>query len=334
MRRPRAQHLALILAGVLLALTSAELMLLWMDYRYTPLRIETIKRYSEWRYFHSYEDRHFIYDTNLLWRPRPGTPLFNRQGYRGRELTSRKSPAEIRIFAIGDSNTLGWYGERDANWPMYLEQLLRPQYPALSVQNAGVSGYSSFQGLRRFEEALPFQPDLVLFSFGANDPMQVTMSDVEYARAGPPWLALERALLRLRLGHLFRAVVDRRWSASGARLVPRVSLDEYRANLIEAVRRARQHGVAIVLLTRPFSGESPHPWWWKNFAPRYNEVVREVARQFNVVLIDIFEDLRGREHLFSDESHLTEQGYRRMAAVIRQRIAPLLSTKAGREAGA
>jgi len=334
MKRRRAQYVALIVVGIVLALGSAELILRWADYRYTPLRIETIKRYSEWRYFHSYEDRHFMYDSNLLWRPRPGTPLFNSQGYRGRELASRKSPAEIRIFAVGDSNTLGWYGERDANWPMYLEELLRPQYPLLSVQNAGVSGYSSFQGLRRFEEALPYQPDVVIFSFGANDAMQVTMSDAEYARAGPPWLAVERLLLHLRVGHLFRAAVDRRWSTTKPRLVPRVSLDEYRANLIEAVRQAREHNVGIVLLTRPFTGESPHPSWWKNFAPQYNDVVREVSRELPVALVDIFEDLRGRDDLFSDESHLTEEGYRRMASVIRQRIAPMLSTRVGRAAGA
>jgi lysophospholipase L1-like esterase len=334
MKRRRAQHAALIVAGVLLALGSAELVLRWMDYRYTPLRIETIKRYSEWRYFHSYEDRHFMYDPNLLWRPRPGTSLFNSQGYRGRELASRKSPDEIRIFAVGDSNTLGWYGERDANWPMYLEEQLRPQYPALSVQNAGVSGYSSFQGLRRFEEALPYQPDVVIFSFGANDAMRVTMSDAEYARAGPPWLALERALLHLRFGHLFRALVDRLWSTSKPGLVPRVSVDEYRANLIGAVRHAREHNVAIVLLTRPFTGASPHPSWWKNFAPQYNDVVREVSRELNVPFIDIFEDLRDRDDLFSDESHLTEEGYRRMAGVIRQRIGPLLLARVGRAAGA
>jgi len=325
------RQLALAFFGVLAALASAELMLRWMDYSYTPLRIETIKRYSEWRYFHSYGDQHFVYDPYLLWRPRPGTPLFNSQGYRGRELAPAKSPCEIRVFAIGDSNTLGWYGEQDGNWPMYLEQVLTPEYPGVIVENGGVSGFSSFQGRRRFEEVLRYEPDLVLFSFGANDAMQVAMSDAEYARRGPRSLAVEQMILQFRLGHLVRAAFDRRWSGSGQRMVSRVSVDEYRANLVELVRQAREHRIAVVLLTRPFTGESPHGWWWKNFAPRYNEVVLDVARQLEVSVIDIFAEFRGRDGFFIDESHLTEEGYRRMAAIIHRRIEPLLSGKAAKE---
>lgn len=324
----RLQKLALVLFGAVVALTLAELLLRGLNYSYTPLRIETIKRYTEWRYFHSYEDRHFVYDPDLLWRPRPGTPLFNSQGYRGRELARTKSPTEIRIFAIGDSNTLGWYGERDGNWPMYLEQILRHEYPGITVQNGGVSGYSSFQGLRRFKEALRFQPDLVVVSFGANDAMHVTMADTEYARRGQQWLTLERIPLRLRLGHLLRAALDRWSSGAGHPLVPRVSLDEYRANLVEVVRTARERNIAVVLLTRPFTGESPHEWWWKNFAPQYNDVVLDLASQLEVPAIDIFAAFQGRDELFIDESHLTEEGYRRMASIIHRRIQPLLQKKA------
>src|SRR3989442_2980425 len=147
---------------------------------------------------------------------------------------------------------------------MFREQVLRPEYPGVIVENAGVSGFSSFQGRRRFERVLRYEPDLVLFSFGANDAMQVAMSDAEYARGGSRSLAVEQMILQLRLGHLVRAVLDRRWSGSGQRLVPRVSVDEYRANLVEVVRRAREHRIAVVLLTRPFTGESPHGWWWAN----------------------------------------------------------------------
>ena len=134
--------------------------------------------------------------------------------------------------------------------------------------------------------------------------------------------------LRLRLGHLLRAALDRWSPGAGRRLVPRVSLDEYRANLVEVVRTARERNIAVVLLTRPFTGESPHEWWWKNFAARYNEVVLDVARQLEVPAIDIFTAFRGRDELFIDESHLTETGYRRMASIIHGSIQPLLPRKA------
>ena len=326
----RGQKLALAFAGVVVFLVVAELALRLMNYSYTPLRIETIKRYTEWRYFHSYEDRHFIYDPDLFWRPRPGIPLFNAHGFRGRPLPVGHGVNEVRIFAVGDSNTLGWYGEKNGNWPMYLEELLTQEYPDLTVQNAGISGYSSFQGLRRVKEILEFQPDLILFSFGANDAMRVAMSDAEYARRATYSLALERLMLKFRVGHLLRAILDRPWGGARERVVPRVSLEEYRANLLELIRTCRRRQVTVVVLTRPFTGPSPHEWWWKNFAPQYNEAVLQVARHQGVPVIDVFAAFQRRDALFIDESHLTEDGYRRMAEFIAREIRPLVAAMAGR----
>ena len=47
--------------------------------------------------------------------------------------------------------------------------------------NAAAFGWSSYQGVRRLEEMLKLDPDLVLFSFGANDCQHVVRSDAEFA---------------------------------------------------------------------------------------------------------------------------------------------------------
>jgi len=315
-----------VLAGAI-ALLAGELLLRARGYVYTPLRIKVVNQYSEWRYYHSFEDHHFVYDHHLLWRPRKGVPPFNSQGYRGSEIPRPRKPGSTLIFAIGDSNTLGFHGEMDANWPQYLEAILREKVRGVQVVNAGVSGYSSFQGLRRFQEALSFQPDMVLISFGANDPMRVTVPDAEFAARRIRTLSLDQLLMSMRAGQLLLAVVDRLAPGDRKQPVPRVSLREYRSNLAGIITTARANNIQVVLLTRPFRGESPDKLWWKNFAPEYNAATMEVGREHGVPSIDIYSFFRGKEEAFVDESHCAEDGYRAMAREIAGRIAPLLERK-------
>src|SRR5207244_3108084 len=90
----------------------------------------------------------------------------------------------VRVFAIGDSNTLGWGETNGPNWPLYLGEILNREHRNLTLINAGVWGYSSFQGLRWFEGTLRFNPDVVLISFGANDAHRVTVSDADFVNLG------------------------------------------------------------------------------------------------------------------------------------------------------
>src|SRR5262245_57334755 len=148
------KRICLVLLSILLALGVFEIFLRVIEYEYTPLRIQVLKNWSEWRYHHSFRDEHFVYDPYLIWRPRKSHSVFNSQGYRGEELSAEKKPRAYRIFAIGDSNTLGWCMEDGPNWPKDLQDLLRKESDRFTVINAAAYGYSSFQGLRRLREAL------------------------------------------------------------------------------------------------------------------------------------------------------------------------------------
>src|SRR5262249_15344028 len=251
-------------------------------FRYTPLRIQVVENWSEWRYYHAFEDKNFEYDPYLFWRPRSGSQ-FNSYGYRGKEISLTPDPAHFRIFAIGDSNTLGWLGNGDPNWPQFLGELDQ----RLEVVNAGVYGYSSFQGVRRFEQALPFHPDMALISFGCNDAMHVTVSDNEYAHTPIRQMAWDRSLIRTRVGQLILSAIDRLPGKKREVLVPRVSLDEYKTNLKSIIALASDEGIQVALLTRAFTGSSPNEWWWKNFAPEYNSATVEVGRSTGVLTIDV-----------------------------------------------
>ncbi len=323
----RLKKTGLALMAVILALLLAEGFLRVIGFTYTPLSIQVIQNWSEWRYHHAFQDKHFTYDPHLIWRPRANASAFNSQGYRGKEVSAEKTPGSYRIFAVGDSNTLGWLGGDNPNWPMYLEQLLNERGDRFTVVNAGVYGYSSFQGLRRFQEALPHQPDIVLISFGANDAMRVTVSDAEFASSTIRETRLDTVLIKVRLGQLLLACSDKLFTKGKGGLVPRVSIEEYKNNLDEIIRIAKERNIRVVLLTRPFTdiqGESHDELWWKNFAADYNAATKDVGKRNGALVVDLAGYFEDKNKYYADEAHFTKEGHQLAARVIRDAISPLI----------
>lgn len=323
--------------GVVAALALSEAALRWGGFEYNPLQVVPPAAPAaragagnplDFGFAYAPTTEHFVYDPELIWRPRPGHVVFDRRGLRG-EVRQPKPVGELRILALGDSNTLGWIAPDGANWPGYLGELFTAD--SVRVINAGVWGYSSFQGRRRLERLRDLEPDLVLISFGANDAHHRGFSDRRYADR----IRLLLFLKRLRLGQLVLRAVDARASLlerADGRRVPRVGLDDYRRNLLTMVERVRGDGGVPVLLTRPFVGLPPvDPLWWRAVAPAYNRATLEVARERGVESIDLHAAFADQDRWFVDESHFTTWGHRRAAELIYERLHPLVPVEpAGR----
>jgi len=76
------------------------------------------------------------------------------------------------ILALGDSLTAGYGLLPDQAFPAQLERRLRSTLPAASVTNAGVSGDTTADALRRLPRLLSRltrRPDLAIVELGAND---------------------------------------------------------------------------------------------------------------------------------------------------------------------
>jgi lysophospholipase L1-like esterase len=105
---------------------------------------------------------------------------------------------------------------------------------------------------------------------------------------------------------------------------PRVSINDYLANLERFRAEAQLRGMRVVFLTRPHkipADELKKSPSWRGFVPRYNDALVEWAKEQKVALLDIqgiFEQLS--PDLFSDECHFTPTGYRRMAELIRDHL--------------
>lgn len=86
-----------------------------------------------------------------------------------------------KVLAFGDSLTAGYGLPAKDSYPAQLEQLLSKEGYKISITNAGVSGDTSAQGLRRVDWALKqSQYDIVLLCLGANDGLrQLPVKEME-----------------------------------------------------------------------------------------------------------------------------------------------------------
>jgi hypothetical protein len=174
-------RLALLLVSTMVALAMGEaaLRLLW-----SPPKMIRLQQLSD--AFAGREEARFIdiifeNDPDLFWRLAPNVrlpddewPLFgvisNRQRPReDHEIPSEKDEHEVRILFLGDSTVFGYLLAHSDPYVEQSEIELRRRVPGLEIEciNAGVPGYSLFQGWRLLvTEGARYQPDLVVLSFG------------------------------------------------------------------------------------------------------------------------------------------------------------------------
>ncbi len=180
----------------------------------------------------------------------------NRAGFRDREMRP-KAPGMIRIVTLGDSSTFGWGVDADHTYQRVLESLLGERYPRrrFEVLNLGMPGYNSRHGIGVLEHyALELDPDVLIFSFGANDarlvlvPTAVVLDRDDSALAG-----VRFGLLKLRTYRLLRKAIftlrDPIAAKEAPTLVPAVSLAEFEDNLRRLIRESAQRGARSVLLS-------------------------------------------------------------------------------------
>lgn len=268
---------------------------------------------TDWREYHSREDQFFDYDPVLIWRPKRNFKIFNEQGFKGDLFNDRKEPQEIRVIPIGDSNTLG--PSDGAGWPDYLSQMLKRKNSHVRLANAGAWGYSSWQGLKRFEEVLHYRPDVISISFGGNDAHWVIIPDQDYVKAQKyfrSWVARFK-IFKLWVAINDRILLNRR---KGRGLVQRVGFQEYQNNLEKMIRLAKENHVQVILLTRPFIGTAENSLVWKNFTPKYNALAQKIAEREKVAIIDVYSYFKDKKEYFVDECHFNDEGNKAAAQLI------------------
>ncbi len=80
--------------------------------------------------------------------------------------------AATRILALGDSLTAGFGLAPEDAFPAQLAARLERDGYAVAMENGGVSGDTSADGLARIDWAMGGHPDVVLLELGANDALR------------------------------------------------------------------------------------------------------------------------------------------------------------------
>src|SRR3954447_15421705 len=199
------------------------------------------------------------------------------------------------VVALGDSVTVG--ARRDGSvlpeqtFVALLERELRKSYPEARVINSGIGGNTSSQMLARLDQdVLSHHPQVTLVMTGLND--------AEYVAPGPVFL-------------------DK----------PRVPLDVFADKLRQIIKRVRDAGGQVLLLTpNPMSGKYLYAsqGYYKDHDINsaldiYAACVRSVALETHTDLVDVYATwigIAGYERFLPDGVHPNREGHRRIAELI------------------
>ncbi|HET6594208.1 MAG TPA: GDSL-type esterase/lipase family protein [Anaerolineales bacterium] len=171
-------------------------------------------------------------------------------------------------------------------WTTILENRIHLSYPERTIHylNAGIGGHSSRQMLARFDSDILAHP--------------------------PQWLLLSAGVVEVR----------RRYQPE--REQDCVSLNEYRANLIDMLTKARNADIQVILLeptphARPVTDGPPNVMLEEvnRLTQQYAEVMRQVTHETGAGFVSLFETfldvehrLKGKASLYADEVHLNSKG--------------------------
>jgi lysophospholipase L1-like esterase len=285
----------------------------------------------------------YLKDAKLFWRLRPrqtiasgfvvpGFYQINSAGFRDREFSEKSTAGKARLLCLGTSVTFGWGVGQEEPFP----QVLQKENQKWEVYNCGQTGYSTFQGKRLLNELLPkYKPQAVVIEFVWNDllPAFGGKPDSDQKMLPASILALQNTLSHLaayRWGRYFLLrFLTTRQEGFG---VPRVSPDEFAANLKEIADSCQTHGTTPILLLPP----APKPEWLGRQENRYRSVFYLPFRQYaekvkifasvnRLPLIDADSALAGElsiwENLPEDFVHPSAQAHKRIAWYLTEALA-------------
>ncbi len=207
----------------------------------------------------------------------------NGLGFRGPNPPDEFDQA-LTVLMVGGSTTECFYLDDAKTWPQRTDDLLRPYFKDLWINNAGLDGHSSFGHLHLFEQHLAdLSPDAIVYLIGGNDMdglIQRTRYDdtlnlspaLDPDRRNPvfrEWLAKQSELVAVLLAMYERSKVDEIEGsplldlATGVPL-PDAEVDQdrlnthrndylpaYEARVLDLVQRTQDAGILPILMTHP-----------------------------------------------------------------------------------
>lgn len=230
--------------------------------------------------------------------------------------------ARHTVLFLGDSCTFGVGVDDDQAFPA----LVQRQVEGLRCINAGVPGYSSFQGRRLLERLeLPAPPDVVVITFGFNDAANWdNLGDIEHEARR---LAADSGLVNQ---FKFTCLLRRALKTGRAKPVsprrpkrPRLSDKEYAEEIRSIIRWCYESGGQPVLLMWPYRSQMHQP-----IAFSKQVVLQRIAETDHVKIINLIPTFRnhGGSALMLDVIHANERGCQLVAQTLIPVVAELIAS--------
>ena len=318
----------------------------------TLVMLEAVVRFRQWVNYGSLTTlQDFVKDEKTGLRiPRAssgnGHIFVNSLGFRGPEVPSSKPSGTIRLAFLGGSTT--WCAEvsnNEATWPHLVEAGLQKQYPSkiFDYINGGVPGYSTQESLTNLlSRVQQTSPDLIFIYHATNDLSYDTrrMAMAQGIFAGkaenPSWLAnysLAWFLIEKNLQLRFRkqqVMVDK------SRLLnfePSVLSRDFRKRLKLLIQQSKEVSPLVAISTfshqyrrsQSFDEQLSAAGTSIFYMPymdverlfmgfnEYNKVIRDVAKEEGIILIEGENSIPGDNSHFNDSVHFKDPGSQKMA---------------------
>jgi len=275
-------------------------------------------------------------DERLLWVPAPeqkGVTVaghrnitINEDGFRYAVTLSRKGKNEIRIFAFGDSVTMGWGVDDELHYSAALERLLKSsRYPQtyFRVVSTGVNAHPNSLVLERFKKVAEdgFQMDIAILAYSFNTQFEGLsgLRGIERKRflrkVAVKGIVRRFALYNFFIEDIFRnfvyynlrnRLVQGSWDTTQEGLD--VGLVRFTQGLRETKKFSDVHRIRPILLLLGSMDQ-------RSALNSYQKAMVEFAAESKLPLINMIDVLRSKDHdtLFLDHVHPNANGHELIA---------------------
>ncbi len=264
----------------------------------------------------------------------------NELGFRGPLLEIPKPTGRLRLAFLGASTTFCAEASSEAvSWPARIAAAISAQVPGIAVDylNAGVGGHLLEQIHRNLESRVaPFEPDVIFIYEATNDLTRDTreIAVAQHAYTGhadrESWLSAHALTWYLIEKNLLLRSRKRDAISDQAHIQfdPREVSIKFRARLGALCDAAKSRSKLVVLMTfstQARRGQDPErlneacntsfyymPYMTAELLldtfDEYNRVIREVALEKDVLLLDVAAAVPGDREHFSDSVHFKDRG--------------------------
>jgi lysophospholipase L1-like esterase len=302
-----------------------------------------------------YQSHPFL--TYCLNSQRPGC---SEQGFRDTRIFQNDFSG-VRIACLGGSSTYGTCVGPADSYPAQLEQALARNGAGAGpyeVINAGLAGYSTYNlaGLLSFR-VVDLKPDVCIFYTGFNDAWNRlhfagfkpdgshAMKAWDYPDLKTPWwrssalldsVATASGNRHISIPHI-HMICWRPMSGKPADNLRNSSSEPFRRNLQTLIHICRGHGITPVVCTQATDFTNhPVPGFeseWPLAMEETESIVRSVAAEQGVELIDIRAAMGDKKEYFADCLHMNEQGNAERARIIADHLREHVLPAKGRAPG-